>query len=552
MLTFAAGQRVSLGQLESAAVRSIPVCLDEEAWRRVRVSRETLERFVADKRVIYGVNTSVGGFVDWLVPVTMARQLQEALLNAVATNVGPLLGDESVRAIMLARIVSLSRGNSAISPENLRKLVEVYNAGIVPCVPEKGSLGTSGDLGPLAAIALACTGQWKARLDGKTLPGADALRQAGVEPMKLSFKEGLALVNGTSGMVGLGSLVFQRARRLLDLYVLISALSVEGLRGMTKPFDPRVHQLKPHVGQLDVATRLSEVLADSGLAVNEKETESVLAGEMGTSAKAGSQAIEDAYSIRCTPQILGPVLDSFAQIAITLEDELNSSNDNPLIVPDVEEVFHNGHFHGQYVAMAMDHLVISLATMTNLANRRIDRFLDKANSNGLPPFLCREDPGLRLGLMGGQFMTASLTAETRASAMPMSIQSLTTTGDFQDIVSFGFVAARRAREILANAMYVIAFELICACQAVDIRGTDGLSSRTRELYERTRRIVPYFDRDITISDYVEAVVQEILTPEPPPLSEPVSAGLEPMTTDLRAGNGTADLPGIRDVVPGDR
>ncbi len=518
MLNLAAGQRVSLGQLESAAAHSIPVSLDDETWRRVWLSRETLEKFVASERVMYGVNTSVGGFVDWLVPVTMARQLQENLLNAVATNVGPVLDDETVRAIMLSRIVSLARGNSAISAVNLRKFIEVYNAGLVPCVPEKGSLGTSGDLGPLAAIALACAGQWKARLDGQTMCGADALRLTGIKPMTLSFKEGLALINGTSGMVGLGSLVLQRARRLLDLYVLISALSVEGLRGISKPFDPRVHQLKPHVGQLDIATRLWETLADSGLAVNEQETEAVLSGQMGTSAKAGSQPIEDAYSIRCTPQILGPVLDSFDQIARTLEDELNSSNDNPLIIPDVDDIFHNGHFHGQYVAMAMDHLVISLATLTNLANRRIDRFLDQANSNGLPPFLCREDPGLRLGLMGGQFMTASLTAETRASAMPMSIQSLTTTGDFQDIVSFGFVAARRAREILANAMYVIAFELICACQAADIRGTDGLSSRTRELYEQTRKVVPYFDRDVTITDYVETVVREILTPEPPKLT----------------------------------
>lgn len=512
--SLAADQRVRLDQLESAATHSTPVSFDDEVWRRVRASRQTLEKFVDESRVIYGVNTSMGGFVDWLVPVTVAQQLQENLLNAVATNVGPHLDDSTVRAIMLARIVSLARGNSAISVENLDKLAAVYNSGVVPCVPEKGSLGTSGDLGPLAAIALACAGQWRARLNGETLPGAEALRRAGIEPMVLSFKEGLALINGTSGMVGLGGLVFGRASRLLEIYLLISALSVEGLKGMTKPFDPRVHLLKPHSGQRAVAARLWHTLADSRLAVNEQDTEATLAGEMGSSAKAGSQPIEDAYSIRCTPQILGPVLDSFARIAETLEDELNSSNDNPLIVPDEHEVFHNGHFHGQYVAMAMDHLVISLATMTNLANRRIDRFLDQSNSNGLPPFLCREDPGLRLGLMGGQFMTASLTAEIRAMAMPMSIQSLSTTGDFQDIVSFGFVAARRAREVLANAAYVVAFELVCACQAVDIRGTAGLSSKTRELYERTRELVPYLDRDVTMTDYIEAIVSEILTPEP--------------------------------------
>lgn len=505
-------ESVRTEDLAHAAAARVPVALAEEVRDRVRASREVLEKFVADERVIYGVNTSMGGFVDYLVPVSMARRLQENLINAVATNVGAYLDATTVRAIMLSRIVSLSRGNSAITIENLDKLIAVVNAGIVPCVPEKGSLGTSGDLGPLAAIALVCTGQWKAELGGERMSGAEALAKAGIEPMVLSYKEGLALINGTSGMVGLGSLVYEGARRLVDTYQRISALSVEGLAGMTKPFDPRVHRVKPHRGQLAVATTLWELLADSGLAVNEHDTEATLAQQMGTQAKAGSMAIEDAYSIRCTPQILGPVLDSMASVGSVLADELNSSNDNPIVVPEENEVFHNGHFHGQYVAMAMDHLILALTTVTNLANRRVDRFLDKSNSNGLPAFLCREDPGLRLGLMGGQFMTASLTAETRTLTMPMSVQSLTSTADFQDIVSFGFVAARRAREVLTNAAYVVAFELLCACQAVDIRGADRLSSGTRELYERTRRIVPFLDRDVTITDYVEALAADLLAP----------------------------------------
>ncbi len=508
------GRRVRLDQLVQVAANQEPIGLTVAARDRVRSSRAILEKFVADERVIYGVNTSMGGFVDYLVPVSMARRLQENLINAVATNVGAYLDEQTVRAIMAARVVSLARGNSAVSVENLDKLIAVLNAGVVPCVPEKGSLGTSGDLGPLAAIALVCAGQWKASVKGEIMPGAQALARVGIEPMVLSFKEGLALINGTSGMVGLGTVVYDKARRLLEKYLLISALSIEGLAGMTKPFDPRVHRVKPHRGQLAVATRLWELLAGSGLAVNEHDTEQVLAAEMGESARPGSMPIEDAYSIRCTPQILGPVVDSLARIGETLEDELNSSNDNPIVVPEENEVFHNGHFHGQYVAMAMDHLTISLVTLTNLANRRVDRFLDKSNSNGLPAFLCREDPGLRLGLMGGQFMTASLTAENRTLSVPMSVQSLTSTADFQDIVSFGFVAARRAREVLTNAAYVVAFELLCAAQAVDIRGADRLSPATRELYERTRRIVPYLDHDVTITDYVEALAADLLGAEP--------------------------------------
>lgn len=509
--TLSINQRVPLADVAHAAVVADPVAIDDTVRARVQASRETLEKFVAEERVIYGVNTSMGGFVNYLVPVSMARQLQENLLNAVATNVGAHLDDTTVRAIMTSRIVSLSRGNSAISLANLDKLIAIRNSGIIPCVPEKGSLGTSGDLGPLAAIALVCIGQWKARLDGEVLPGAEALARVGITPMELSFKEGLALINGTSGMVGLGSLNIARAKRLINTYLLISALSVEGLAGKTKPFDPRVHALKPHQGQQHVAKFLWDTLAHSTLAVDELDTEQLLSGEMGDTAKAGSKSIEDAYSVRCTPQILGPVLDSLAAVEKTVEDELNSSNDNPLVVPDEIEVFHNGHFHGQYVAMAMDHLAIALTTLMNLSNRRIDRYLDKSNSEGLPAFLCQENPGLRLGLMGGQFMTASLTAETRAKCMPMSIQSLTSTGDFQDIVSFGFVAARRAAEVLDNVAHVVAFELLCAAQAVDIRGTTGLSPATRRLYQRVRETVPYLDHDITITDYVETLAHRLLT-----------------------------------------
>lgn len=509
--TLSINQRVPLADVAHAAVVADPVAIDDTVRARVQASRETLEKFVAEERVIYGVNTSMGGFVNYLVPVSMARQLQENLLNAVATNVGAHLDDTTVRAIMTSRIVSLSRGNSAISLANLDKLIAIRNSGVIPCVPEKGSLGTSGDLGPLAAIALVCIGQWKARLHGEVLPGAEALARVGITPMELSFKEGLALINGTSGMVGLGSLNIARAKRLIHTYLLISALSVEGLAGKTKPFDPRVHALKPHQGQQTVATFLWDTLAHSTLAVDELDTEQLLSGEMGETAKAGSKSIEDAYSVRCTPQILGPVLDSLAAVEKTVEDELNSSNDNPLVVPDEIEVFHNGHFHGQYVAMAMDHLAIALTTLMNLSNRRIDRYLDKSNSEGLPAFLCQENPGLRLGLMGGQFMTASLTAETRAKCMPMSIQSLTSTGDFQDIVSFGFVAARRAAEVLDNVAHVVAFELLCAAQAVDIRGTAGLSPATRRLYQATRETVPYLDHDVTITDYVEKLANRLLT-----------------------------------------
>ncbi|MDE1675500.1 phenylalanine aminomutase (D-beta-phenylalanine forming) [Nocardia gipuzkoensis] len=513
-------ERITLSQVAEAVRLRFPVDLDEHSWRRVAESRSLLDRFVADDRIIYGVTTSMGGFAHHLVPSTDAQQLQENLINAVATNVGAYLDEDTTRAIMIARVVSLSLGNSAISSENLEIYLGMLNAGVIPCIPEKGSLGTSGDLGPLAYIALVSIGQWKARYGGEILHGGEALRRAGLTPARLSYKEGLAMINGTAGMVGIALLTYHTARRMVELYHVISALSIEGLAGIVDPFHPQVHTVKLHRGQADVAARIYNGLRDSTMARDERSIEAALVARrdgssvITTSGLAEEKmAIEDAYSIRCTPQILGPVVDSLDWIATTIENELNSTSDNPIIVPDVGEAFHNGHFHGQYIAMAMDHLGIALTTVTNLANRRVDRFLDQSNSNGLPPFLCQDNPGLRLGLMGGQFMTASVTAETRALTVPLSIQSLSTTADFQDIVSFGFVAARRAREILRNTAYVVAFELLCACQAADIRGIDGLSSWTRPLYERVRRIVPYLDHDITITEYIESLASFLLSSE---------------------------------------
>ncbi|HEX8106609.1 MAG TPA: phenylalanine aminomutase (D-beta-phenylalanine forming) [Kofleriaceae bacterium] len=504
--------RMSLEELCDLSVPGHQIEVDGDTLARIERCRAKLTEYVERGRVMYGVNTGVGGFVDRLVPVDHAAQLQNNIINAVATNVGGYLDERATRAIMLARIKSLARANSAISVENFGKLVEMFNAGVAPCVPEKGSLGTSGDLAQLASIALVGSGQWRARLDGCELPGAEALHRAGIEPMALSFKEGLALINGTSGMVGLGALVLAEAKALLDTYIAVSALSCEGLAGKTKPFDPRVHALKPHRGQQRVAEMMWGRLSDSKLALDEDSVEHILAARMRGDAAAGhgQMQIEDAYSIRCTPQILGPVLDSMAAIERVLEDELNSSNDNPLLVPDQDDLFHNGHFHGQYIAMAMDHLAIALVTLCNLADRRIDRFMTGANSNGLPPFLCENDAGLRLGLMGGQFMATSLTAENRSLCTPISIQTLPSTGDVQDVVSFGFVAARRARTVLANTRYVVAFELLCACQAADIRGPHGLSASGRMLYEATRQIVPYLDHDIVLTDYLEALARGLL------------------------------------------
>lgn len=476
----------------------------------IKSSRSRLDKYVADGRIIYGVNTSLGGFVDRLVPLEKAQALQENLIKAVATNVGQYFDDVTVRAIMLARINSLCRANSAIRIETLNALIDLYNSDIVPCIPQKGSLGTSGDLGPLANIALVCCGMWKCSLRGNIVPAKTALQMEGLEPVNLAFKDGLALINGTSAMTGLASLTLVETRKLLDTYLQVSALSFEGLNALSKPFEPAVHRLKPHLGQQFVARKITDLLVSSNLIAKEDEIENDIQKTLARNKESVEHPIEDAYSIRCTPQILGPVFDSLEYNSNVVQNELNSSNDNPLILPGEEGIYHNGHFHGQYVAMSMDFMSISLVTISNLSNRRIDRFMDESNSNGLPPFLCDRDQGLRLGLMGGQFMSASLTAENRSLCVPLSIQSLTTTADFQDIVSFGLVAARRSSEILQNTKYVVAFELLAACQAIDIRGALGLSNKTRPLYERVRKIAPFQISDEIITDYLEEIVENVL------------------------------------------
>ncbi len=498
------GRTLSTDQVvRVAADLDIKLVITPEAVKQIDLSRQTLNKFICDKQFIYGVNTGVGGFINWLVPLDSAQDLQENLISAVASNVGPYLDRDVVRASMLVRLNSLVRGCSAISLDNFNKLLSVYNAGIIPCIPSKGSLGASGDLGPLACIALVCTGKWKAEYEGEIVSGKEALKRAGIEPMKLSYKEGLSLINGTSVMTGFASILVEKVLNLVNAYELISCLTFEALKAKRDPFNPIVHEQKPHRGQLSSASKIWHLLSDSKMISTELDTQKNLQTCDATIPTYTNYPIEDAYSIRCTPHILGPIKDSLEWIKSVVNNEINSSNDNPLIIPGYPEAFHNGHFHGQYISMAMDHLSIALTTLSNLADRRIDRLMDKNNSNGLPGFLCAEFPGLRLGLMGGQFMAASVTSENRSLCNPVSIQSLPSTGDFQDIVSLGLVAARRAQEIYNNTVYVIAFELLCSAQGAEIRGTHLLSSATQVVFNKVRKVVPYFSSDQCLTEYLE-------------------------------------------------
>lgn len=490
---------------------SIKVVIDEKNWPKIRDCRKMVDKWANEERCIYGVNTSCGGLVDHLLPKERDNDFQKNLVRSITTQVGEPFSDELVRTFMIARANSLCRGYSGIKEKNLNIYVDMINKHVCPLVPQKGSLGTSGDLGPLGCIASVGFGEWKARYNGKLMSGKEAMDAAGIELMHLNAKEGLSLINGTSAMVGLASTVIVEAINSLKNSDIIAAFAIETLMGRKNPFDPRVHEQKYHPGQHALAINLANLLKDSSMAIDEQELslelQTVLKKHEGIAIS--DIPVEDAYSIRCTPQFIGPTREAVDNAYNVLTRELNSSNDNPLIFTEYNTFIHNGHFHGQPISAVMDFLGISMVNVGVVSDRRIDRFMDSSHSTGLPPFLCKEDTGVRMGLMGGQFMTSSLVAENRTLAIPASIQSIPSTADFQDIVSFGLIAGREARQIVENTNHILSFELLCAAQAADIRGVDKLSKAGKILYDEVRKIIPYMSFDMVYIDHMEELKAKI-------------------------------------------
>lgn len=490
---------------------SIKVKVADKNWPKIRECRKLVEKWANEERCIYGVNTSCGGLVDHLLPKERDNDFQKNLVRSITTQVGKPFEDELVRTFMIARANSLCRGYSGIKEVNLKIYLDMINKHVFPVVPRKGSLGTSGDLGPLGCIASVAFGEWKAKYKGKVLPGKEAMEAAGVDLMHLNAKEGLSLINGTSAMVGLACTVITEATNTLKNSDIIAAFAIETLMGRVNPFDVRVHEQKYHPGQYATAMNLTKLIAGSELAIDEQELslrlQAVLKKHEGI--KVADIPVEDAYSIRCTPQFVGPTKEAVQHAREVLLRELNSSNDNPLIFTEFDTFIHNGHFHGQPISFVMDCLAISMINIGVVSDRRIDRFMDSAHSTGLPPFLCKEDTGVRMGLMGGQFMTTSLVAENRTLAVPASIQSITSTADFQDIVSFGLIAGRKARKIVENTNHILSFELLCAAQAADLRGIEKLSPAGKIMHKAVRETLGYMDYDKVYIDDLEELKKRI-------------------------------------------
>jgi histidine ammonia-lyase len=436
-----------------------------------------VEAAIASGQTIYGINTGFGKLANVRVAPDKLDQLQVNLIRSHAAGVGAPLAAPVVRAVMLLRANVLLRPTSGVRPELVEALVAMLNAGVVPVVPEQGSVGASGDLAPLSHIALALMGEGEVLSGAGPTPARQALDAAGLTPFALAPKEGLAFINGTQAQTALLALLVHDARVLWRTAVGAAAMSLEALRGTPAPLDPRIHAARPHRGQSDAAAVMRALVAESEIRESHREND---------------PRVQDAYSLRCAPQVLGAVADAIRFAEETVTVELNASTDNPLVF-DGGDVISGGNFHGQPVAQALDVLAMTLTTLQGIAERRVERLVNPDLSQGLPAFLTA-DPGLSSGFMMVQITAASLVAESRAIAMPASIGSIPTDANQEDFVPMGMAAAWKAQRILANAQRVVAAELLCAAQGLEFLKPMAPGRGVGDLYRRLRGLVPAVPR----------------------------------------------------------
>ena len=445
------GVGVTIPQVVAVARRGERVELSDAALQRMAESREIVER-LAQGDPAYGVSTGFGALANTTIPLNRRVALQRALIRSHAAGMGEAVEPEVVRAMMFLRARTLAIGASGTRPLVAQKLLQLVNAGIVPLVPEHGSLGASGDLAPLAHAALVLMGEGTVLTDDGTISGATALSHAGIEPLELAEKEGLALTNGTDGILAMLCLAVHDASHLLTVADIVAACSVEALLATDRAFAADILALRPHPGQQASASNLRAVLSGSPIVASHRSDD---------------DRVQDAYSVRCTPQVHGAARDTLGFVNEVTESELASAIDNPMVLPD-GRVESCGNFHGAPVAMAADFLAIALAETGAIAERRLDRLLDPARSHGLPPFLA-DDPGVDSGLMIGQYTAAAMCAENRRLASPASVDSLPTSAMQEDHVSMGWGAARKLRRVVENLRRILAVEWVAAARATELR-----------------------------------------------------------------------------------
>ncbi|GAA3500010.1 histidine ammonia-lyase [Streptomyces prasinosporus] len=501
------GQTLTLDAVRRVAEEGAQAHVSPEAVAKTLRSRAVLEQLAEQNVPIYGVTTGYGEMIYMQVDKSKEVELQTNLVRSHSSGVGPLFAVDEARAVMAARLNTLAKGYSAVRPEILERLALYLNRGIVPAVPEIGSLGASGDLVPLSHLAATLIGEGYVLWEGRPTPTATVLREQGIEPLRLRFKEGLALINGTSAMTGLGSLVTERAMVQTRQAELVSALLNDVLRGSASPFLAEGHDVaRPHRGQIDSAANMRALLAGSRLIAEHGELRRQVQElkEDGKAVQRTDAYLQKAYTLRAVPQILGAVRDTLYHAREKLRIELNSANDNPLFF-DGEEIFHGANFHGQPIAFVMDFVTIALTQLGVLAERQLNRLLNRHLSYGLPEFLVAADPGLNCGFAGAQYPATALVAENRTIG-PASTQSVPSNGDNQDVVSMGLIAARNARRVLDNNNRILAVEYLAAAQAVDVSGrAEDLGPASRATYDAVRSLVPTLGVDRYMADDIELV-----------------------------------------------
>jgi histidine ammonia-lyase len=468
------GQPLTLEEVARVARGEGEVSLAASARARVEASRRTVERIIAESRVVYGVNTGFGKLSDVTVPADGLRELQLNLVRSHACGLGAPLSAEETRAMLLLRANVLARG-------------------VHPVIPELGSVGASGDLAPLAHLALCCVGEGEAVHEGERLPGGEALKRAGVEPLSLEAKEGLALLNGTQALTGVGALALERALRVARTADVSGAMSLEALKGTPAAFDERVHLARPHKGQVESAAHLRELLAESEIRASHVE---------------GDPRVQDAYSLRCMPQVHGAARDAFAHARRGVETETGGATDNPLVFAETGEVISGGNFHGAPLAIAFDYCAIALVHLGNIVERRIDRLVNPDKNEGLPPFLTAR-AGVESGYMVPQIVAVALLNECKVLAHPASTDNLPTDGGKEDHVSMGMTAALKLRRVVENIERVVAIELLAAAEGLEHRAPLKPGRGVRRAYERVRAHAPRLTRDRPLADDIERVAQAL-------------------------------------------
>ncbi|MDQ7095989.1 histidine ammonia-lyase [Desulfosporosinus sp. PR] len=448
------GESLTLEQVIAVARYGAKAVLKSSAQEKVRKSREFVDQLIRDNKSVYGITTGFGMFSNVVISTDDAKKLQRNLIMSHSAGVGEPLPAEVVRGILLLRANALAKGFSGIRLSTLETLLNVLNAGVIPVIPEKGSLGASGDLAPLSHMVLVLLGEGEAFYRGKRLKGSEALALAGIEPVALEGKEGLALINGTQIMTSIAALAVWDAEILWKSANITAALSIEALEGILDAFDPKIHAVRPHRGQMETAQEIRQLTSGSTFVAGERRPR-----------------VQDAYALRCVAQVHGPSKDALEYVKKIVQTEMNSATDNPLIFPEEGEVFSGGNFHGQPIALAMDFLGIAVAELANIAERRLERLVNP-NLSGLPAFLT-PDGGLNSGFMIVQYSAASLVSENKILAHPASVDSIPSSANQEDHVSMGTIAARKARTIIDNAANVLAMELLAACQGIDLREKSG-------------------------------------------------------------------------------